>query len=409
MRVLIASQYFPPEIHGPSARLEAFAAGLAGRGHQVEVICEMPSHPAGVVAPGYGGHLVDPREMNGFEVRYVWVWATPSKRVRARLLNYASYAATATLVGALRPRPEVIFASSPPLPVATVGATLALRHRVPWVLDVRDLWPDAAVALGEIVPGRLFRMAARIERRLYRSADAITAATETFERQIDARGGAGKVTVVRNGTTELFLEAGLEQSDPELLGERDGRFVWTYAGNLGLAQGLECAVEAARALGDSYRLILIGEGPRRADLRRLAESLPPGMVEILDPVPPERAAALLRASDALLVSLASSPGLEGFVPSKLFDCCAVARPVILAAAGEAVRLASDAGAAVCVPPGDPKALAGSVRRLRDDAQLRDSLADRGRAFAEANSRRVGVERLERVLAAATRSAMGGGG
>jgi glycosyltransferase involved in cell wall biosynthesis len=397
MRIMIVSQYFPPEIHGPSARLEAFAAGLTRRGHEVEVICEVPSHPAGVVAPGYGGRFVDQRTMDGYAVRYVWVRATPSKATRARLLNYASFALTATVVGASRPRPDAILASSPPLPVGTVGATLAVRHRVPWVLDVRDLWPDAAVAVGEIAEGRLFRQAARIERRLYRSAAGITAATTAFAEQIEQRGGAGKVTLVRNGTANVFLDAGLEEPGGSLPGDSDGAFTWAYAGNLGLAQGLESAVEAAGLLGESFRLLLIGDGPRREELRRLADRLAQGSVEFIDPVPAERAAELMRASDALLVSLAASPGLEGFVPSKLFDCCALARPVVLAAAGEAADLAGEADAALCVPPGDGEAIAAAVRRLRDDAALSERLGSAGRAFAEANTREIGVERLERVL------------
>ena len=395
MRVLIASQYFPPEIHGPSARLGAFAGGLAKLGHEVEVVCEVPNHPGGIVAPGYGGHLVDRRRLDGYDVNYVWVHATPSKGARSRVANYASYLLTATAVGAVRRRPDVVFASSPPLPVGSVGSALAVRFRVPWVLDVRDLWPDAAVAVGEMEEGRLYRMAAGIERRLYRSAAAITAATEDFVREIEGRGGAGKVNLVRNGTSELFLAAGLEEADRSELGEQDGRFTWTYAGNLGLAQGLEAAVEAAARLGDGFRLVLIGEGPRRAELVRMADALPPGTVEIREPIPPERAARLLRASDALLVSLA--PGFDGFVPSKLFDFCAMARPVVLASAGEAVKLAEEAEAAICVPPADPDAIAAAVRSLEEDDGLRLRLSERGRRFAERNSREAGVAQLERIL------------
>jgi glycosyltransferase involved in cell wall biosynthesis len=397
MKVLIVSQYFPPEVHGPSARLQAFAEGLASRGHEIEVVCEVPSHPAGVVAPGYGGHFVDRRRMDGFDVNYVWVRATPSKSTIDRVLNYASYAFTGSLVGATRRRPDVILASSPPLPVGSVGAILASRYRVPWVLDVRDLWPDAAVAVGEMTEGRAYRLASGIERWLYRSAASITATTEAFVRSIEARGGAGKVELIRNGTTELYMELGTQPAEPSALGDSNGRFTWTYAGNLGLAQGLEAAVEAAVALGEGFRLVLIGQGPRRDALRELAATAPPGSVEIRDPVPPREAGRMLRGSDALLVSLA--PGFEGFVPSKLFDCAAVAKPVVLAVGGEAAELAGEAGAALCVPPGNPAAIADAVRSLADDASLREELATRGRAFAQQNSRTKGVDSLEAILEA----------
>jgi glycosyltransferase involved in cell wall biosynthesis len=405
MRVLLATQYFPPEITAASGRLHAFAAGLAARGHEVEVICEVPNHPEGVVAPGYGGKLVDRRAMDGFEVSYVWVRTTPSKEPRARMVNYASYAVSATLAGARRRRPDVVVASSPPLPVGSVGAALARRHRVPWVLDVRDLWPDVAVVVDQVSEGRLLRAAERLERRLYRSAAAITATTDAFAREIDARGGAGKVTLIRNGASAAALEAGAREPEPSLLGgDGDRPFTWTYAGNVGLAQGLEAAVEAARRLGEGFRLLIVGEGPRRPELRRLAEDLPDGAVEFRDPVPAAEAVRIMRASDALLVSLAATPGLEGFVPSKLFDCCAVGRPVILAAAGEAREIAEGAEAALTVDPGDPGQLAEAVKGLREDEARREALSERARSFAEENSRERGTELLESVLLEVTGAA-----
>ena len=235
----------------------------------------------------------------------------------------------------------------------------------------------------------------RLERRLYRGAAAITATTEAFVRAIERRGGAGKTVLLRNGTTARYLEAGEQPVDAAALGDPGGRFTWAYAGNLGLAQGLETAIEAASILGERFRLVLVGEGPRREALRELAARVPSGSVEIRDPVPPEEAARMLRAADALLVSLA--PGFEGFIPSKLFDCCAVARPVVLAVGGEAAELAGASGAAICVPPGDPAALANAVQELAGDASLREELATRGRAFAEGNSRERGVETLESIL------------
>jgi putative colanic acid biosynthesis glycosyltransferase WcaI len=397
VRILIATQYFAPEITAPAARLGEWAAGLARKGHQVKVVCEVPNHPGGVVAPGYGGRLVDRRQMEGFEVDYVWVYATPKKTAPARITNYLSYAASATIVGARRGPADVVIASSPPLPVGSVGSALAIRHRAPWILDVRDPWPEVAVTLGEVEDGPLLSAAERFERRLYRSAAAITTTTRPFKEMIEERGGTGKVTVISNGATPMFLAAGERDPEPELVNEREGRFVWTYAGNLGLAQGLESAVEAARILGDGFRLILIGDGPRREALRELARELPAGQAEVQDAIPPADVARLTRASDALLVALAPTPGLEGFVPSKLFDCCAVGQPVVLAAVGESVRLAEESGAALSVPPGDATALAEAVRKLRDDQKLAAELGRAGRQFAERNAREMGVERLDALV------------
>jgi glycosyltransferase involved in cell wall biosynthesis len=397
MKVLIAGQYFTPEVTACATRLHGFASGLARRGHQVEVVSEVPSHPEGVVAPGYGGKIIDRRAMDGFHVNYVWVWTTTSKATRPRILNYATYAMSAAIAGTFRGSVDAIVASSPPLTVGTAGAALAMRHRAPWILDVRDLWPDVAVMVDQVGEGRMVSAARRLERRLYRSARTITTVTDAFKREIESRGGAGKTELLRNGAAAEFLSTGELPRDPAAIGAGEGVFTWMYAGNLGLAQGLESAIEAARMLGEGFRLILVGEGPRRDALRELSSRLPQGLVEFRPPVPPAEVSVLMRASDALLVSLAPMPGLDAFVPSKLFDCCAVARPVILAAEGEVVALAKDA--CLSVPPGDAESLAAAVRRLREDASEAEELASRGRAFAEENSRERGVERLEELLTA----------
>ena len=401
MRILFFNQYFPPEITAGAMRAQGFTAGLERLGHEVHVVCEVPSHPAGVVAPGYGGHLIQRRRRAGLTVDYVWVRATPSQSLSARLVNYGSYALSAAVAGVRAPRPDVVLASSPPPTVGSVGSLLARRHGVPWVLDIRDLWPDAAVALGQVEEGALVKATRRLERGLYRSAAAITTTTRPFADSIAARGGEGKLTVIPNGTAHVFLETGGSEPDRGLLGgEDDDSFRWTYAGNIGLVAGLECAIEAARELGSGYRLTLIGDGRRRPHLRALAGDLPPGQVRFVDPVPPPEAARMMRASDALLVTRAPNPGLDAMVLAKLYDCCAVARPVIVSAAGETSRLADEAGAALCVPPGDASALAAAIRRLREDTPLRERLARAGRSFAEDNTRERGAQRLERILAEA---------
>ncbi len=156
-------------------------------------------------------------------------------------------------------------------------------------------------------------------------------------------------------------------------------------------------------LGEGYRLLVLGDGPARAGLEKRAAALPAGRVEFRDQVEPEAAVRFLRASDALLVSLAPSPELRAFVPSKLFDFCAVRRPVILAAAGEAPRLAAEAGAAVVIPPGEPEQLAAAVRGLRDDPALAQQLASQGSRFASDHLRERDAVRLAELVEDVARS------
>jgi colanic acid biosynthesis glycosyl transferase WcaI len=392
------TQHFAPEVTAARARVEAFAEGLAKRGHDVEVVCAVPNHPEGVVRPEFRGRAVVRRTLNGFNVHYVWVRASPRKDAFSRVLLYGSYAAMATVVGSALRRPHVVLASSPPLPVGAAAALLAARHRVPWVFDVRDLWPEAAIILGELSDGRMAQLAERLERRLYNSAEAIVTVTEPFRHDIAQRTrDPRKITVLTNGTTQAWLDAGAIEADRAALALPTDRFIWAYAGNLGLAQGLEAALDAAGRLGDGYQLLLLGDGPLREALERRARTLPSGTVAFHGLVEPTLAARYLRAADASLVPLDAQPALRKFVPSKLFDCCAVGRPVIVAAAGESQRLVTEAGAGITVPPADAEALAAAVRRLQDDPGLSAHLAEAGRAFAALHLRERQVDRLEEIL------------
>jgi glycosyltransferase involved in cell wall biosynthesis len=270
VRILIVSQYFAPEMTAAPLRLLPLAAGLAERGHEVEVVCEVPSHPQGRRYPGYGPRPVQRRRLDGFEVAYVWAYPAPSRRPVARVVAYGTYAATASFFGWTARRPDVVFASSPPLSVGLVGELLARRHRVPWVFDVRDLWPAAAGDLGSVRSSRLLRAAALVERRLYRSAAAVTVASAAFEDHVAATVDRERITVLPNGTTRAWLRAGEEAADRAAAGLLEDDFVWTYAGNVGLSQDLATAIEAAGVLGPGFRLLVVGDGAsrRRRDGRR---------------------------------------------------------------------------------------------------------------------------------------------
>jgi glycosyltransferase involved in cell wall biosynthesis len=400
MRVLLFTQYYRPEITAAAMRTEAFVDGLLARGHDVEVICEVPSHPQGVIEPAFRGRTVFRSKEGGARVRRVWVYARPSKSAASRIANYASYAGMAAAVGFRAPRPDVVLASSPPLPVGAAAAAVARRFGVPWVLDVRDLWPDIAVVLGQLPEGPPLELARRLERGLYRSASRITAVTEPFKAHIEANGGEGKVSVIYNGTSPLYLDAGRTDPDRARLDIPADRFVLTYAGNLGIAQGLEAAVEAAGELGDDFQLLLVGDGPRRPALEEMAARLPAGRVQFRDLVPPEQAARLMRGSDALLVPLAANPELRAYVPSKLFDACAIGRPVIVATGGEPERLVSEHDAAICVPPEDAESLVEEIGRLRGDPELAERLSRQAVLFASDHLRESGVDQLEEILAVA---------
>jgi glycosyltransferase involved in cell wall biosynthesis len=409
MKILILSQYFTPELTAGAVRVHSFAARLAATGHEVRVVCEVPNHPRGVVEEGYGGRAFDRRSFDGFEVIYVWVPTSQVKTTRSRVAEYGVYSLMASIAGSRASRPDVVFASSPPLPVGAAARVVAARHRVPWVFDVRDLWPEAAVSVGELRGRRAIEAATRLEHSLYRSAAAITTPSGRSREQIASTGvPLEKVHLIASGTTAEWIELGETVVERAPLGLAEDEFVWTYAGNVGLAQDVATAVEAAAELGAGYRLLVVGDGPHRRALEERAARVAPSEVRFTGLVPALTAGRYMRASDALLVSLAKAPGLEYAVPSKLYDCCATGRPVIVAASGEARRLSEEHGIALTVDPGDATALAEAVRRLRADAELRESLVVAARSFAKEHLRDTQADRLADVLASVAARDQGSG-
>lgn len=393
MRILLLSQHFAPEVTAARFRMQAFTEALVARGHEVDVLTAVPNHPRGVVEEGYRGRLVVSGSEHGARVRHLWVFARPEKTLGTRIGFYASYLVIASAAGIFHRRPDVILASSPPLPVGAAGWLLAGRHRVPWVLDVRDVWPESAVALGELTNPRVIGAAERLERRLYQSAAAIVTVNEAFADQVGRTAPPSRrVEVIPNGTTRRWLEAGESESDRGMLGLPRDRFIWAYAGNLGLAQGLSVAVEAAKRLGDEYLLLIIGDGSRRAEIERLVGEAT-GLAEFRPLMSMPEAALHLRAADALLVSERQ----ERTVASKLYDCCAVGRPVVAACRGELRRVVEAHQVGVTVEHGDAAELAGAVKRLRDEPGLSGRLVSNGRDFARAHLREAQAGRLAELL------------
>ena len=349
MRILILTQHFVPELTAGRFRLEAFAEALGRRGHEVHVICPVPNHPRGVVHEGYRGRLVLRRRVGGSRVTYLRVVVAQEKNFWTRLGYYASYAALGSAVGACARRPDVILASSPPLSVAAAGALLAARHRAPLVLDIRDLWPESAVTLGELGPGAVLTGAERLERWVYARAACIVTANGAFRRRIETRAPSGqRIEVIPNGTTREWLRIGESEVTRASVGLPSDRFVWAYAGNIGLAHGLELAADAARLLGDGYLLLVIGDGPRRAELERRAAQSGSSTVDLRGLMSAHQAAAHLRAADVILVSERQ----DATVSAKLYDACAVGRPVVAACRGALMRLVEKEEIALAVPHGD---------------------------------------------------------
>jgi glycosyltransferase involved in cell wall biosynthesis len=393
LRIAIVSQYVPPEIGATQARMQTFAEYLALRGHSVTVICEQPNHPLGVISTDYKGMLVEDDLWNDYRVLRVWVKANPMKTQATRIAFYLSFSAMAVAVAPLVGPVDVVLATTPPLFTGAAGLALARLNRAPLVLDVRDLWPAAAVSLEQIGGGVPLHLAEWLEQHLYDRAAAVTAVTRPFCAHIDSLRKHGRRTIlVPNGTLDVFFGEG----PIERLAGPD-EFLLTFAGTHGIAQALPSVLDAAGLVEGVARFAFVGDGPVKARLAKDAAARKLANVDFYPQRPLEAVLPVLRGSDALLVPLSGHPTFADFVPSKMIDFMATGRPVILAAQGESARILAAAGGGIAVPPEDHGALAQAVRWLAEHPADAAEMGRKGKAFARKRLRQVQARRLEEVL------------
>lgn len=404
MRIVIFTQYFPPEVGATQTRMDCFARTLASRDHSVTVVTEVPNHPSGIVASPYRRRLLARDRSSGIDVVRVWVLASPRKTPLRRIAFYGSYMVVAFLAAVLlvRGRVDAVLSTSPPLLVPVAGWLFSRFKRCPHILDVRDLWPEAGVAVGELRPGLLERVMRALAHFLYRRSRLVTVTTRSFMKTVTLAGvHPSRVAFLPNGTLpELFRP---EAEDPKLRRELglEGKFIVTYAGLHGVAQSLQTILDAASLLSNDPDVVflLIGEGPVKTDLVRAATERHLENVRFVQEVPIDQAPRYLATSDALLVPLRAGEVFHGFIPSKLFDCMAVGRPVILSVNGEAREILEDAAGGLFAEPGSADALVEAVRRLRANREESRAMGERGRRYVLSHFvRATQAEQLERMLA-----------
>ena len=380
MNVVLVTQYFYPETGATQNRMASFARALTRGGHQVTVLTEFPNHPHGAIRPEYKGRWIERDCREGYAIVRVRVLASPNKSFWRRISFYTSFMIM-SIIGALRAgvRAHLVIATSPPIFAGAAGWVLAVLRRAPFVLDVRDLWPDAAIELGELRNPILVKASRRLEAFLYQRASFILAATRGMSEAIEARTDT-PTQIVSNGTEpSLFSPVHADPSLRKNLGLQ-GKFLAVFAGNLGIAQDLDTIVETARLLRheEKFVFLFIGAGPELAHIQAKVRQLRLDNVRFHPQVPVEEIPAYLLAADVLLVTLRNLSLFSIFVPSKLYDCMSCQRAVLTNIPGEVQRIVEQSGAGLVVPAGDARSMADAMSVLLDDPERRRIMGENGR-------------------------------
>ncbi len=386
---------------GAAARVHGLSRWLVSFGHKVTVITGFPNYPTGFIPRGYRGRFRMKERKDDVDIIRTWVYATSHRSGIGRLSNYSSFMLSSVITGlSIRGEYDVVLASSPPLLIGIVGRVLSRIRGIPFVFDVRDIWPDVAVDAGAFHSGDiLVRLGRYLARRLYARADHITPVTEAKYDKIVAEGaGDEKVTVVPNGVD--FDRLGNENVEKwRRVLKPAGPFVAAYTGLIGIAQGVETIVDAANFLHHDrgIHFLIVGDGVERKRLMQKAKYLNLNNVTFVPSQPREEVASILALADVVLVPLVSKNLLDA-VPSKLMEAWACQKPVVLVASGEAARLVDAAGGGVVVPPQDPKRLADTVVSLSKDSDALFRYAENGYEFVKTHFDRKDLARsMEDVL------------
>lgn len=388
MHVAYFVQYFNRPDEPGGSRAYQFARAWTRAGHRVTVVSGAVNHKTLAVPARYRrrGWVVEHED--GLRIVRCWSYAGIRGSFRKRLLNFGSYAATAALAGlALRPRPDVVYASSTPLTVGLPGWITAAARRVPFVFELRDLWPESAVVAGVLDPrSRATRAANALAGFLYRRAARCVAVTQGIADGLVAAGvPRDKVLFVPNGVDDWMVEDVLPLPAPE-----DGRFRVVYAGAHGTWNGLGQVLDAAallRARGD-VEFVFIGDGDDRPRLVARAKELDLGNVRFLGALPKRETFEHLRRAGATIVVTWDHAFQQMVLANKIFDYLAAERPVVVAARGEMADLVERARCGVVVPPGAPERLAGAIAALADLGPAeRAAMGARGREYILARYQR----------------------
>jgi glycosyltransferase involved in cell wall biosynthesis len=402
MRILILSQYYKPE---PIPKPSELAHALRQQGDKVTVITGFPNYPSGHLYEGYRLGLLHREEVDGVQILRTFEYPYHGRHAIGRFVNYFTFMLSAPVGSLFAPKFDVIYVWHPPLTIGVSAWLIARLRRVPFVYDVQDIWPEAAVLSGILKPGFVVRLLSALERFIYRRADHLLVVTEGARSNLISKGVPPEKITVMPHWFDSTIFSQLDGSARDRLRSLHGwnrQIVILFAGNIGLVQGLETVVHAAELLRDerSIRFVFIGDGADKSRLQDLVQSHSLAeKVQFIERQPMDRMPEYMAAADGLLVHLKRSELSNYVIPTKTLAYLASGKAIIMAMHGAAAKLVEDAGAGYIVPPEEPEALADIIRSFAAlSMKERDAMGSRGKNYLAQNlSKDIIIPRYRKLL------------
>ena len=394
MKILFLTDNFPPEVNAPATRTFEHCREWVKAGHDVTVITCFPNYPQGKVYPGYTNSLCKTECMDGIKVVRVWSYMTANKGFIKRIIDFISFSVTSFFAGLFR-ECDIIVATSPQFFTALSGRTLGFFKRKPWIMEVRDLWPDSIKAVGAMKESVVLKYFSKEEKWCYSSAKKIVVVTNSFKREIAKKGiPEDKIFVIKNGAnTELFKPREKSQELLRKLG-LEGKRVLGYVGTLGMAHKIDFLIDCVKGL-DDYALMILGNGAEKENIQQKIENEGIKNVVLLDSVPKNEVAEYIALQDAALVNLRKSSLFTTVIPSKIFETASMRIPIMLGVDGEAREMVEEFGAGLFYEPENREDFLEKLNTLFSSPEVYKNCCDGGEKLAAAYDRkRLAAEMLE---------------
>jgi glycosyltransferase involved in cell wall biosynthesis len=374
-RILFLTDNFPPEVNAPATRTYEHAREWVKKGCEVLVLTSYPNFPQGKIYEGFKQKIVESEIKDGIKIIRVATIIYPNSGFFNRIIDQLSYAIMAFLVG-LWIRTDIIVATSPQFFTAVAGRWLSFFKFKPWIMEVRDLWPESIAAVGAMNEGRVYKFLEWVELRLYKSAKKIIVVTDTFKRKISARGiEASKIDVHKNGVIiDLFEPRPKDKELMEANPQFEGKKVFAYIGTHGMAHGLSFILNSLPKLLASLpqaHFLFIGEGAEKENLLKQAKELKLDNVTFMPFVPKHEVVRYLSLMDVALVNLKKSDTFKTVIPSKIFEAAALQKPILLGLEGETKGIIESFNAGTCFEPENEEEFIAQCHAILNEQSYKD--------------------------------------
>lgn len=371
MKILFLTDNFPPEVNAPATRTYEHCREWVHLGAEVTVITCTPNFPQGKVYKGYSNKLYQKEMVDGIRVIRVWSYITANEGFIKRTLDYISFSVTSFIAGLFQ-QADIIIATSPQFFTALSGRTLSFWKRKPWIMEVRDLWPESIKTVGAMKDNSIIRYFEWEEKKCYRSAKKIVVVTDSFKRKLEERNiSSPKIEVIKNGVD--LTQFTPMPKDEKLLEELNlkGKKIIGYIGTHGMAHKLDFILQCTARMEErnNYHFLFIGDGAEKKKLLKLKKQLRCKNVTMLDSVAKQDVKRYLSLLDVALINLRKSELFTTVIPSKIFENAAMEIPILLGVDGEARRIIESYQAGLYFEPESEKDFNDKLYRLLNEPTL----------------------------------------